>query len=156
MKKYLYVNPAVIVTMVVYLSFCSALVTIMVYFIDDIVPWVKILTLVIWYSVLISYFYFTAINKVVVVSAKGVEFWSLNKKKLALEWKEIVEVGIVHYSPFLSGQTAKFICFASVANHTQIRITKFSDDCIYMKNRHGLVSFLRTYWIKEISGIENS
>ncbi|BBH20565.1 hypothetical protein Back11_19100 [Paenibacillus baekrokdamisoli] len=153
MKKYLFVNPAVIVAMIVYLVVLAVIPTIIVYFSEVINPWIKITFVVSWYFFLISYFYFTGINKVVVVSDKSVEYRSF-KKSIKLNWEEIVEVGLVYYSPYPRGRPTRFICFSKVANNTQIRITKFSNECIYMRNRRGLIPYLHTYWKKEIGDVK--
>ncbi|WP_141502337.1 hypothetical protein [Paenibacillus luteus] len=151
MRKYLFVNPAVIVAMVIYLIILSFFLTMIVCFSAEINLWIRIVVLTIWYSIAISFFYFVGINKKVIISEKGIEFKSF-KRNINLTWEEIEEVGFVYYSPVSGRQTAKFICFSKVTNSTQIRISKFSNDCIYMKNRKGLVPYLSTFWPKEIGG----
>lgn len=149
MRKYLFVNPAVVVAMIVYLFVLSFFLTLIVCFSAEISLWIKLVVLTIWYSIAMSYFYFVGINKKVIISEKGIEFKSF-KRKINLTWEEIEEVGFVYYSPLSGRQTATFICFSKVTNSTQKRINKFSTDCIYMKNRKGLIPFLRTFWPKEI------
>jgi len=154
-KKFLYVNPAIVIVIFIFFGFGAVIINTAIYLVEDVIEWIKIVITVVFNSMTVIVIYFYALDRVVVVDDKGIEARSrFFKTSQQLNWDEIVEVGLVYYSPYTMAGTAKLICFSSEANLTQKQILRLSDNCIYIKYRRGLVPFLRTYWAGEIKGLE--
>ncbi|MFS0724201.1 hypothetical protein [Paenibacillus sp. 1P07SE] len=149
MKTFIFPNPSIIIFYMLYFGFIIFAFTMTLLVLSD-TPMNTGLSIVGGITLLSGIScYFLIFDRKISIDSTGVHHKSL-RRVLFLRWEDIKEVGFVELRASSRSQGYKFVCFSTFENGTGKQVSELSKDNIYLRDRRGLINFIKEYWKKDI------